>query len=309
MDDSAAIIEGAPVRLNGILIGKTARIVLTGSTEPRRIVRIDMEVDHDKLSQIPVDSQAQIAAENLLGTKYINITKGRAPETIKPGAEIASLDTREFQDVVNAAYPAMASIQSILKRVDAIVSQIEVGKGTIGKLLVDETLYNKFRDIANETHKLTVALNSDKGTIGKLIYTDELHSDIRGSLARINTLLDGLEQGQGTAGRLLKDPSLYDDTRKGINEIRAVITDVQAGKGTVGKLLKSDEMHNQILATIKRMDGLVDKIEAGQGTLGQLFVNPSLYESLNGATREVEGLMKDFRANPKKFLRIKLGLF
>jgi len=30
---------------------------------------------------------------------------------------------------------------------------------------------------------------------------------------------------------------------------------------------------------------------------------------LNGATREMHLLMKDFRANPKKFLRIKLGLF
>jgi phospholipid/cholesterol/gamma-HCH transport system substrate-binding protein len=40
-----------------------------------------------------------------------------------------------------------------------------------------------------------------------------------------------------------------------------------------------------------------------------LLVNPSLYDNLNGATRELNGLMKDFRANPKKFLHIKLGLF
>jgi phospholipid/cholesterol/gamma-HCH transport system substrate-binding protein len=38
-------------------------------------------------------------------------------------------------------------------------------------------------------------------------------------------------------------------------------------------------------------------------------VNPSLYESLDGASLEMRGLMKDFRANPKKFLRIRLGLF
>ena len=47
----------------------------------------------------------------------------------------------------------------------------------------------------------------------------------------------------------------------------------------------------------------------GQGTLGQLLVNPQLYESLDGTTREMQGLFKDFRANPKKFLRIKLGIF
>jgi phospholipid/cholesterol/gamma-HCH transport system substrate-binding protein len=58
-----------------------------------------------------------------------------------------------------------------------------------------------------------------------------------------------------------------------------------------------------------RLDTLLDKINKGEGTLGQLVVNPQMYESMNGATRELHGLMKDFRANPKKFLHIKLGLF
>jgi phospholipid/cholesterol/gamma-HCH transport system substrate-binding protein len=40
-----------------------------------------------------------------------------------------------------------------------------------------------------------------------------------------------------------------------------------------------------------------------------LLNNPALYEDLDGTTRELQGLLKDFRANPKKFLRIKLGLF
>ena len=53
----------------------------------------------------------------------------------------------------------------------------------------------------------------------------------------------------------------------------------------------------------------VDKLNAGQGTLGQLLVNAQLYDSLNGATREAQSLLKDIRANPKKFLRIKLGIF
>ena len=39
------------------------------------------------------------------------------------------------------------------------------------------------------------------------------------------------------------------------------------------------------------------------------MVNPALYDSLNGTTKEMHELLKDFRANPKKFLRIKLGLF
>jgi phospholipid/cholesterol/gamma-HCH transport system substrate-binding protein len=50
-------------------------------------------------------------------------------------------------------------------------------------------------------------------------------------------------------------------------------------------------------------------VNAGEGTVGQLLVNPQLYESITGASSELRSLLKDIQANPKKFLRIKLGLF
>src|SRR6202035_4029455 len=101
-----------------------------------------MEIDRKMISEIPVDSVSGISAENVLGTKFINIKKGVKPETVQPGAEIPSLDTTGFDDLVQQGYALLASVQGIVKRVDAIVSLVEVGQGSIGKLLVDETLYN-----------------------------------------------------------------------------------------------------------------------------------------------------------------------
>ena len=58
-----------------------------------------------------------------------------------------------------------------------------------------------------------------------------------------------------------------------------------------------------------KLNATIDKIDSGQGTLGQFLVNPQLYDSLTGATREFQQLAKDMRANPKKFLTIRLVLF
>jgi phospholipid/cholesterol/gamma-HCH transport system substrate-binding protein len=313
MDDSAALADSALVRLNGIDVGKVTKVSLSGSNEPRRVVKLELQIDDEFLPQIPVDSQAAIAAENLLGTKYINIKKGHSAQTVKAGAEIPSLDTREFDDVVQQGYTALSALDGILKKLDGIVSTIQVGQGTIGKLLVDETLYNKVLAIVDEAQKLTVALNSHDSTIGKLLHDDELYEDVRGSLSKINTLVDGLSDnvnnGQGTVGKLMKDPALYDDTRSAIADVRQLLASINSGEGTVGKLIKSDDLHNQIQATIGRLDAVMDKVNNGQGTLGQLLVNPALYESLDGTTRELHGLLQDFRSNPKKFLRIKLAIF
>ena len=60
---------------------------------------------------------------------------------------------------------------------------------------------------------------------------------------------------------------------------------------------------------VAKLNSTMDKINSGQGTLGQFMVNPQLYESLTGATREFQSLAKDMRANPKKFLTIRLTLF
>jgi phospholipid/cholesterol/gamma-HCH transport system substrate-binding protein len=309
LDDSAAVANGAPVRLNGITVGKIADIGLSGSSEPNRIVRLTLQIENSYFSSIPVDSQAAIAAENLLGTKYINIKKGRSATTIQPGAEIKSLDTREFDDVVQQGYSTLASLNGIFKKLDVILDQLQAGKGTIGRLLSDDELYKKVVGIVDEAHRVVAALDSQEGTLGKLMHDDSLYTDLRGTLARVNTLTDGLQQGNGTMGKLLKDPALYDDTRATIADVRQLLAGLNQGKGTAGKLLNSDDLHNQLQATMGRLDTLLDKINSGQGTLGQLMVNPSLYQNLDSTTREINGLMKDFRANPKKFLRIKLAIF
>jgi len=309
LDDSAALEIGAPVRLNGIVIGKVTKVDLSGSNQPGKAVRVDLEVPEKMLSRIPVDSEAAISAENVLGTKYINITRGTSAQTVKAGDTVRSLDTKEFAEVVQSSYSLLASLQGILKRIDAIVSVVETGKGSIGKLLVDDELYTRLVGTVAETQKVMGALSSGKGTIGRLLYDDTLYQEVRAPIARIDNLVQGIEKGQGTAGKLLKDPALYDDLRKTTAELHKLVADLNAGKGTAGQLLKDDQMANQLKGTMGKLDNILDRINSGQGTIGQLMVNPALYDSLNGTTREMHELLKDFRANPKKFLRIKLGLF
>jgi phospholipid/cholesterol/gamma-HCH transport system substrate-binding protein len=309
MDDSAALAVGAPVRLNGIIIGNVTNVRLSGESVPRRIVRIDMSVGAEDLKSIPVDSESTVSAENVLGTKYINIKKGTSPQTLQNGGEVQSKDVSEFDEVVQSGYDVMVSARSLLKRIDGVVSEMENGKGTIGQLLVDKTLYDRLNSAVSEVQHLAAAVTGGQGTVGRLLNDDTLYNDVRTSVRRLDDVLTSIQEGQGTAGKLIKDPALYDDTRKTVAELRRLIEDLNAGKGTAGKLLKDDELHSQIQRTVSKLETTLDKVNTGQGTLGQLLVNPSLYESLDGASQEMRGLMKDFRANPKKFLRIKMGLF
>jgi len=309
MDDSAALAVGAPVRLNGVLIGNVAEVALSGESAPRRIIRVRMTVDSSMLASIPVDSEASVSAENVLGTKYINIKRGSQLETVRDGSEIPSKDVSEFDEVVQSGYDVMVAARTLLKRVDGLVTEMEKGRGTIGQLLVDKTLYDRLNSAVTEVERVAAAISKGEGTVGKLLRDDALYEEVRGTVRRLDGLLAEVERGQGTAGRLIKDPALYEDARKTLAELRRVVEDLNAGRGTAGKLLKDDQLHKQIQDLVAHLDATLEKLNSGQGTLGQLLVNPNLYESLNGTTNELRELIKDFRANPKKFLRIKLAIF
>jgi phospholipid/cholesterol/gamma-HCH transport system substrate-binding protein len=314
MGDANAVATGVDVTLNGIKVGTVKDVQLSGSADLSRSVKVTMDIDKQFLPSIPIDSQAKLAAANLLGTKYINIKKGKSPIAVQPDAEISSGDSAELEDLFQQGTTTLAAMESIIKRLDAIVSQVELGKGNLGKIIQDDTLYNNVLQISEEFKSLSADLhntiNSSDNSVGKLLHDNgALYDDVRTFTASTQKIIDGLNDGKGTLGQVLQNPAMYDDVRQLLADTHQLLAGLQAGEGTAGKLLKSDELHTQILALLTRSDALIDKISNGPGTLSRLLNDPTLFEDLDGLTRESQSLVKDIRSNPKKFLHIKLGLF
>lgn len=309
LDTSGGLLKNASVRLNGLSVGKVTEIVLSGDLQPKRIIRVTLEVEDKMLASIPVDSKVMVGAENLLGAKLIAIKMGKSSTPVAKGGELPSGSSPELDEIQQQASEMIAVMQNVLTKVENIVRQVESGSGTIGKLLINEDLYNRIFAITSTAEKIIASVSDGKGTLGKLFVDEALYNDARKTVNRIDQVIADLQAGQGTAGKLLKDETAYNEAKASLVEMRKLLADLNAGKGTAGKLLKDDALANQVSGTISRVDTILDKVSHGEGTLGQLLVNPSLYENLNGISLEMKGLMKDFRANPKKFLRIKIAIF
>ncbi len=309
LDDSAGMAVGATVRLNGIPIGSIDQVRLSGERTKGRIVEISLKVNHDYLVEIPTDSKAGISASNLLGDKYINITKGTRPDHVKDGDTIASLSVQDIPELMAQSSDILTQFQGLLGRADNILKTVESGQGNIGKLIKDDELYVRVNATVAEVQKLIDKVQNSKGTISKLLYEDGLYTDFRKPIQRLDAILVDLQAGKGTAGKLLYDTAVYDELHQTLAEAKKMVDELNAGKGSAGKLLKDDQLYKQVNQIIGKLTTVVDKLNSGQGTLGQLLVNPQLYDSLNGTTREMQGLLQDMHKNPKKFLTIQLKLF
>ncbi len=309
MDDASGLADGTAVRLNGITVGYLDKLQLTGSRDPKRTVEFDMKVQASFLPQIPVDSHVGVAAANLLGDKFLNITKGLAMEHVKDGAELTALQAQDIPEMMAQMSNVLDSFQKIVGRADNLLAGVEAGHGNLGLFLKDDELYRRFIAIAAEGQQLLTDVQKGHGTLSKVLYDDTLYNDLDKPIKRIDAMLADVQSGQGTAGKILKDPALFDDMHQTLDQIRQLIADVNAGKGTAGHFLKDPVLGQRLDELVAKFTVTVDKINSGQGTLGQLATNPQLYDALTGATHEFQSLAKDMRANPKKFLTIRLTIF
>src|SRR5271157_957341 len=86
--DATGLGPGAPVRVDGIGVGKVRSVALSGSSEPNRVVRVTMTVERGRLASIPDDSTAQIASETMIGDQFVDISSGTSRHFVSAGGEI-----------------------------------------------------------------------------------------------------------------------------------------------------------------------------------------------------------------------------
>ncbi len=84
---------------------------------------------------------------------------------------------------------------------------------------------------------------------------------------------------------------------------------INAGEGTLGQLATNKELFDRFNSTADRMDKLMAGLNAGEGTAGQFLRDKQLYDNLNKVVVEMHNLVNDIRADPKKYLNVKVSLF
>lgn len=303
MNDASGLIVTAAVQLNGIQIGKITDVKLSGLSDPKKIVWVEMKVKSRYLPAIPVDSTVAITADNLLGDKYLNITTGQRSESVQPGAELRSV--LPIADQFNSA-DLVSAMKDMLTRVDASLQQIEDPNTTMGKFVLTEEFYERARTYIVSIQTAIDEVSHPKSDIGKMLFTDELYERIRGPIIGLDKTLADLQAGEGTYGHMLASGEQYDQFHKQLSGIRQSFADINAGKGSLGQWTQSDVNYRQLERLLRTMEKTVDVVKAGEGQLGAFLADSQLYESLTGSSGELQQMVGDFRRNPRKYLRMKV---
>ena len=310
-DNAEGLRPGAPVRLSGVDIGNVVKILIVDDKDKRITpVKVMMKVSTKYDFNLRRDSVTSLDTAGVLGETYLDIDSSQAvgPQA-REGDTLTTQVHPDFNEVVRSSQSTLQNMDALLKRADRILAFAESGKGSLGKLIYDPTLYNRFSETVVDFQAIVDQIAKGKGSLGQLVNSNDAYNKFVATLDKMNGVIDDLQEGKGTAGKFLKDPSLYNNANDTVVNLKKVSEDLNAGKGTAGRLLEDEELAKKIDTTMTKLAALTSDLEAGQGTAGKLLKDETLYNNANHMLEETQGLVKAIRENPKKYLSIKLHVF
>jgi phospholipid/cholesterol/gamma-HCH transport system substrate-binding protein len=215
--DVAGLEPGNNVRLSGINVGTVDNIIIVSDTS----VRVEILIDENTRKFIKKDAIAGIGSEGLMGNKTIIMYPGTGgKKEIENNDIIQTVPPLGVDDFMISLKKTVDNATNITSDLSKITENIQSGKGTIGRLLMDRSMTQNFD---------STVTNLKEGSAGFKILMDKAN-DIDEILTSLKTTID--------------------NTSSITNNVSKITDSIHSGKGTIGMLLMDSTMRQNIDSTV-----------------------------------------------------------
>jgi len=128
---------GNNIRFSGINVGTVDNIVIINDST----VRVDMLIRKEVHQFIKSDCQVTIGSEGIIGDRLLVITQGSTDAQLaKEGQKLISTEPVETDAIMASLEVTAANAEVISQQLADIMSNINGGRGTLGRLIQDTTI-------------------------------------------------------------------------------------------------------------------------------------------------------------------------
>ena len=207
--DVGGLQAGNNVRLSGINIGTIDNVTIISDTS----VRVDIVIDESTRRFIKKDAMASIGSEGLMGNKALIISPGTGDKKIIEDNDIiATIQPTDIDAILKSLKTTIDNTSAITSDLAKIATNIESGKGTIGRLMMDKEWRQNFE---------TTIFNLKEGSDGFRALMDKANE--------MDNILISLE-------------STIENTNKITNDLSSITGSIQSGDGIIGRLFMDQSM-------------------------------------------------------------------
>jgi phospholipid/cholesterol/gamma-HCH transport system substrate-binding protein len=241
-DNVNGLQKGNNIWFSGVKVG----IIREVNLRQDGTVEVDMSIEDKSVKYIPGDARAKLSSDGLIGNKIIEIYGGTASAPkIEQGGVLANeklLNTDQMMSTLSKNNDNLYAITSDFK---AISARIASGKGSIGKLLNDETMVDHLEKLTSNVAAYTNKLN-DKGTLASDLVTDTvIFSKLRSTVLQLQNLADS---SQNVIANLTNTGKIINNGLTNKNS-------------PAGMLLNDEQSANKIKGTLQNLQSATKKLD------------------------------------------------
>jgi phospholipid/cholesterol/gamma-HCH transport system substrate-binding protein len=267
--------EGDPVKMAGVQVGRVEKIELLED-------KVDVTMKLNMPDNVRTDSKAVVKFAGLMGQNFVEIRFGSATA---PKADNNTLIKSEEQPDISMLMARLDKVASGIERATESIS----GE-SFEKLLAPLTDFVKENSprltaILSNIKIISTQVAEGKGTVGRLINEDILYqsalaavtnlndtaSEIKVIVSQAKNVVSDINEGKGTLGKLAKDEALYTETATAMRNIREIFERINHGQGSIGKLINDESLYKNARLSLQKLDKATEGLE-DQGPLSVLGI-------------------------------------
>jgi phospholipid/cholesterol/gamma-HCH transport system substrate-binding protein len=196
-NDVSGLKTGNNVWFSGVKIGTVKEIQLTGNKQ----VRVQMNIEEASQQFIRKNAKVRLGSESLIGNKIIEVVGGTAQvPPVENNDQLLVEKTTDTDAIMATLQENNQNLVQITSDFKTVSNQLAQGKGTVGALLSDSLMAQKFNAIITNLHETSVTtakassalaqfsgkLNQKNGLANKLLTDTIVFNRLKTSSVQLN---------------------------------------------------------------------------------------------------------------------------
>ena len=201
---------GNNVRFSGITVGTVDNIIIINDST----VQVDLMIKKSVQQFIKADSKAGIGSEGIIGDRVLIITQGSNDAAIATdGQHILSKEPVETDDIIVSLQATSVNAEVITLQLAEIMTDINNGRGTLGKLIQDSTVAENIDQIIGNFKKSSEGLDetievTKENAFAFMKSLQKTAAKTEVASNQLGEIMTKINSGEGTLGRLIVDTTL-----------------------------------------------------------------------------------------------------
>ncbi len=239
------IQSASAIMIKGVKVGTVTDIVFDPSVDNDVYLKLTIQRKY----KIPVDSEARITTNGIMGGKIIDIKLGESAEYLDSKDYIPTIEETDIFAVAGSEF------ETLKGKLDELNTELVRTLQNINTLLEsnNQSMTSMLSNLNGVSANLNSLLDSRKSDLGRMIGG---FADFSETLGKNSNQMDSIMINMASISSQLNDANIGTSLGSTIDELNRTLTALNSTDGSLGKIMNDEKLYDNLTAASANLDSL-----------------------------------------------------